>query len=51
MAGQRYIYSQYFKSGHALRLPEPGKHLQNTNLFADTNATKEQILAALKITE
>jgi 8-oxo-dGTP pyrophosphatase MutT (NUDIX family) len=56
-AGQIYIYSQYFKSGKALRLPadrENGGYgdyvwQDSSNLYADTNATKEEILSALKI--
>jgi hypothetical protein len=50
MAGQIYIYSKYFKSGKALRLPDgEGGHIDTSSLFADDNATKEQILQALKI--
>lgn len=50
MAGQIYIYSKYFKSGKALRLPDgEGGHIDKSSLFADSNATKEQILQALKI--
>lgn len=50
MAGQIYIYSKYFKSGKALRLPDGGGgDIDTSNLFADKNATKEQILQALKI--
>lgn len=49
-AGQMYIYSKYFKSGKALRLPDPDvKNIDDSRIFADTNATKEQILQALKI--
>ena len=49
MAGQIYLYSKYFKSGKALRLPDGTGNLDTSGLFADTNATKEQILQALKI--
>jgi hypothetical protein len=50
MAGQIYIYSKYFKSGKALRLPDgEGGHIDTSRLYADDNATKEQILQALKI--
>ena len=50
MAGQIYIYSKYFKSGKALRLPDgEGGNIDTSNLYADKNATKEQILQALKI--
>ena len=50
MAGQIYLYSKYFKSGKALRLPDgESRNLDTSGLFADDNATKEQILQALKI--
>jgi hypothetical protein len=50
MAGQIYIYSKYFKSGKALRLPDgQGGHIDTSDLYADKNATKNQILRALKI--
>ena len=48
-AGQIYIYSKYVKSGKTLRLPQPGVNKDDSNLFADRNATKEQILNALQI--
>jgi len=47
-AGQMYIYSKYVKSGKGLRLPDGGP-IDDSRLFADRNATKEQILQALKI--
>jgi len=53
-AGQTYIYSKYFKSGKALRLPDPDpeiKNIDDSSVFADSNATKEQILQALKIND
>jgi len=50
MAGQIYIYSKYFKSGKALRLPDgEGGNIDTSSLYTDKNATKEQILQALKI--
>jgi hypothetical protein len=50
MAGQIYLYSKYFKSGKALRLPDgESRNLDTSDLFADDGATKEQILQALKI--
>jgi hypothetical protein len=48
-AGQMYLYSKYFKSGKSLRLPDPTQSsIENSRIFADKNATKEQILQALK---
>ena len=51
-AGQMYIYSKYFKSGKSLRLPD-GTYgpIDDSSLFADKGATKEQILQALKISD
>ena len=49
-AGQMYIYSKYVKSGKSLRLPDGGPGpVDDSRLFADGGATKEQILQALKI--
>jgi hypothetical protein len=48
-AGQMYIYSKYVKSGKGLRLPDGFGPVDDSSLSADRNATKEQILQALKI--
>ena len=47
-AGQIYLYSKYFKSGKKLTLPEPGKNIDDSSIFADENATTDEILKALK---
>jgi len=56
-AGQIYIYSETFKSGKGMRLPEENLHgrrdykwQDNSTEYADSdNITKEQILQALNI--